>query len=169
MDALAGARLDLRPFTLADVDAVAAVYGDAEVMRWVGHGRIGSRDGIERMLREYVLHQERHGFSVWAVIERETGELIGDGGLFKRPEGEVELGYTLRRDRWGRGYATEVAGLWVAAALDELRLEDVIAQCDVPNEASARVLEKVGFVEELRRMAYGREHRGFRLRATDLR
>jgi RimJ/RimL family protein N-acetyltransferase len=163
MEELATDRLHLRPFTPDDVEAVSETYADPEVMRYVGHGVVAERRGVERMLDEYIAHQALHGFSVWAVIERATGELIGDAGLFRRPDGEVELGYTLRRTAWARGYATEAAGAWVQAAFGELGLGALIAQADLPNSASARVLEKLGFRPDGTRMAYGREHRVFRL------
>lgn len=163
MHALRSERLDQRPFTLADVQAISSTYGDPEVMRYVGHGVVGTADGVERMLRAYMDHQERHGFAVWAVIERATGTVVGDAGLFTQAEGEIELGYTLRRDAWGRGMATEAAGAWVRAAREDLGLTELVAQTDLPNTASAHVLGKLGFAETGRRMAYGREHRAFRL------
>ena len=144
------------------MDAAAAVYGDPLVMRYVGHGAVANPSAVERMLAEYIAHERRHGFSVWAVLERASGELIGDAGLFRRADGDVELGYTLRRTSWGRGYATEAAAAWVAAAFGDLGLEVLIAQTDIPNTDSAHVLEKVGFTPNGTRMAYGREHRVFR-------
>jgi RimJ/RimL family protein N-acetyltransferase len=163
MDALATDRLDLRPFGRTDVDEAFETYGDPLVMRYVGHGVVGKPAGVERMLDEYIAHQIRHGFSVWAVIERTTGTLIGDAGLFTRPDGDVELGYTLRHSAWGCGYATEAAGAWVQAAFGELGLDALVAQTDLPNTRSARVLEKLGFRSAGTRMAYGREHRVFRV------
>ena len=165
LERIAGSRIVLRPFTAADVGPMAAVYGDPEVMRHVGTGVVGTREGIARMLRAYAEHQARHGFSVWGVVERATGELIGDAGLYVREDSEVELGYTLRRDRWGRGLATEAAGACVDAAFGRLGLTALVAQTDLDNAASARVLETLGFAETDRRVAFGRPHRGFRLTA----
>ena len=78
---LRGARLDLRPFTSSDAAAAHRIYGDAGVMRHVGEGEPSSPEQTARMLVEYAAHQGRHGFAFWAVIERETGALIGDAGL----------------------------------------------------------------------------------------
>ena len=75
-------RLLLRPFTAEDVDAILPVYGDPEVMRYVGEGSAADRPAAERMVREYIAHQERHGFSFWAVVERESGRVVGDAGLY---------------------------------------------------------------------------------------
>jgi ribosomal-protein-alanine N-acetyltransferase len=82
----------------------------------------------------------------WGVWERETGELVGDCGLFfDEGHGEWELAYGFRRDRWGRGYATEAARACVSHGFDELGLEKIVADVDSANPASVRVLEHCGF------------------------
>ena len=82
----------------------------------------------------------------WGVWERETEELVGDCGLFfDEGHGEWELAYGFRRDRWGRGYATEAARACVRHGFDELDLEKIVADVDPANVASVRVLEKCGF------------------------
>jgi [ribosomal protein S5]-alanine N-acetyltransferase len=156
-------RLVLRGFEPADAPAILAVYGDPEVMRHVGEGHAVDLAGAETMLAEYIEHQRRHGYSFWAVVERASGALIGDAGLYSA-DAEVELGYTLGRAWWGRGYATEAAQACLDAAFGELGLRSVIAVADPANPASARVLEKLGFAEEPPRIAYGRMHRTFRAR-----
>jgi len=101
----------------------------------------------------------RQGFSSWAVVDRETGHPIGDAGLgIFEPTGEVELGYTLARDRWGQGYATEVARACLVAGLEQLEAPRIIAVVDAENEASLRVPERIGMkkIETIR--AHGRTH-----------
>jgi [ribosomal protein S5]-alanine N-acetyltransferase len=101
-----------------------------------------------------------HGFSFWAVVERESGTLIGDAVLylFEGRGPEVELGYTLGHEWWGRGYASEAASAWLAAAFERFGLDEIIAVADLRNPASFRVLEKIGMRRVGRRMAYGHEH-----------
>ena len=83
----------------------------------------------------------------WGVWELETGELVGDCTLFFAAEHDAwELAYGLRRDRWGRGYATEAAQACVRHGFDELGLDRIVADVDPANAASVRVLEKCGFV-----------------------
>jgi RimJ/RimL family protein N-acetyltransferase len=130
-------------------------------MRHVGQGHAVDLAGAAAMVAEYAEHQRRHGFSFWAVVERASGELIGDAGLY-RMGGEVELGYTLGRAWWGRGYATEAARACLEIAFGELGLPSLIAVVDPANPASTRVLEKLGFHEGAPRIAYGRPHRTFR-------
>lgn len=168
---LTTARLDLRPFTLADVDAMHAVYGDPEVMRHVGEPLAAAPADTERIVRRSIAEHEAHGLGAWAVVVRASGAVIGDAGL--RPlEGrgpEIELGYTLGRAWWGRGYATEAAGAWLDAALGPLGIQEVVAVVEPGNAASARVLEKVGMRAAGTRHAYGREHGLYRVRADQRR
>ena len=82
----------------------------------------------------------------WGVWERDSGELVGDCSLhFDTGFAEWELSYGFRRDRWGRGYATEAARACVRHGLDELGLHKIVADVDPANAQSARVLEKCGF------------------------
>ncbi|MGP5304256.1 GNAT family N-acetyltransferase [Brachybacterium alimentarium] len=141
---LLGERVLLRPFAPGDAPAAHGIYGDPEVMRYVGAGEAATPDTTEQMIADYRRHQREHGFAFWAVIERSTGRLIGDAGLEVTRFG-TELGYTLARDAWGRGLATEAAALCVEAAFGPLGLSRLVALADVENPASSRVLEKLGF------------------------
>ena len=118
-------------------------------MRWIGAGDAYSRDVAESeaRLEQLIAHQERHGFSIWAVTERESGSVLGDAGLvhWAHRGPEVELAYRLGKAHWGRGYATEAARAWVEAGLGELGLGRIVAVTYPDNIASRRVLEKSGF------------------------
>ena len=155
-------RLDLRPFGASDLEAAHRVYGDAEVMRHVGEGGAVGREDSATMIAAYREHQARHGFAFWAVIERASGQLIGDAGLEVTAEG-VELGYTLARAWWGQGLATEAAQRCVQAAFGPLGLTRLVAVVDPANPASAGVLGRLGFREERVVTAHGRPHRLFAL------
>jgi ribosomal-protein-alanine N-acetyltransferase len=152
----------LRPFRSGDAEVVHAVYSDPVVMRYVATGAMTHLAITERLLDDYTAHQQRHGYSFWAVIERETGTLIGDSGLYRTPTGEVELGYTLGAAWWGRGYATEAAGRWLSVAFDELGINEVVALAEPANVASLNVLTKLGLVRDGERLAFGRPHAVFR-------
>ena len=114
-------------------------------MRYAG-GAAQSLDESEQRLQRFLDHQERHGFSFWAVTARESAAVIGDGGLihlaFRGPE--IEVGYRLKSPYWGKGYATEVARSAVAYGFDTLGLERIVAVTHPENVASQRVLEKAG-------------------------
>jgi ribosomal-protein-alanine N-acetyltransferase len=153
-------RLHLRPFTLADQEAIHVVYADPAVMRYVGHGAHRTLAETANALRIYGDVLAQRGYSFLAVTERESGRLIGDGGL--HPMGgvgpDVELGYTLARSAWGRGYATELAQALVEYAFTVLRVPRVVAQVEPANTASRHVLAKLGMTEREVRTAYGRPH-----------
>jgi [ribosomal protein S5]-alanine N-acetyltransferase len=150
-------RLHLRPFTEADRLAIHAVYADPEVMRHVGHGAHRTIEETVAALRVYGEVLERRGFSFLAVTERDGGALVGDAGLYPLGE-DVELGYTLARSAWGRGYATELGRALVAHAFEALGAPRVVAQVEPGNAGSRRVLEKLGMTEREMRTAYGRPH-----------
>jgi RimJ/RimL family protein N-acetyltransferase len=150
-------RLQLRPFTDADRIAIHAIYSDPDVMRHVGHGAHRTMQETDAALRVYGEVLERRGFSFLAVTEREGGALIGDAGLYPLGD-DVELGYTLARSAWGRGYATELGRALLAHAFEVLGAARVVALVEPGNAASRHVLEKLGMREVEQRMAYGRPH-----------
>jgi RimJ/RimL family protein N-acetyltransferase len=120
-------------------------------MRYVATGPMAELAFTERLLDDYDAHQVRHGYSFWAVIERSSGALIGDAGLYLTPAAW-----------WGRGYATEAAGRWLAFAFEELRLREVIALAEPANAASLHVLDKLGMRRDGERIAFGRPHAVYR-------
>lgn len=151
-------RLALRAYEPDDAEQVHDVlYGDAEVMRHVGGPLdvFATRAALER----YAALQASRGFAFWALVERETGLIAGEAGLVPLGgEGpEVELGYTLGRAFWGRGYATEAGGAVVGEAFGALGLDRLVAVTRVENAASQRVLAKLGFAPAGRRHAWGAE------------
>jgi ribosomal-protein-alanine N-acetyltransferase len=157
---LTTSRLHLRPFTAADHEAIHAVYSDPDVMRYVGHGAHTTMAETLRALRVYADILATHGYSFLAVVERERGIVVGDAGL--NPLGgrgpDVELGYTVARAVWGRGYATEAGRALVEHAFAALDVPRVVAQVEPANAASRHVLEKLGMTARDERIAYGRPH-----------
>jgi len=136
-------RLVIRPFEAADVDAMAAVYGDPEVMQHVCLGVLG-RARTAALLEDYRRAQERHGFSTWAVVEKESGAVVGDVGFgVYAPTGEPELGYTLAAKVWGRGYGLEAARACVDAAFAHLPHRRLVAKVEPENERSLRLAERL--------------------------
>jgi len=150
----------MRPFVAADHDTIHAIYADPEVMRYVGNGAHRTPADTRAALRSYADALAARGFSFVAVVERETGELVGDAGLypFAGAGPDLELGYTLARRVWGRGYATELGHVLLAHAFGPLRAERVLAQVEPDNHGSRRVLEKLGMTPRGRRTTYGRPH-----------
>ncbi len=96
-------------------------------------------------------HWNRHGFGTWLLRDRETGEVVGRGGLqytYTAGLHDVEAGWAIVPDRWGQGLATELAHACVEVAFEQLRLREIVAFTLPHNIASRRVMEKTGFEYE---------------------
>jgi len=145
MQTLRTERLVLRMFREDDFEQYAALMADPEVRRYLGDGRPLSRTDAWWQLAMLVGHWQLKGYGVWAVEEAATGRLAGRIGFFN-PEGwpGFELGWTLGREFWGRGYATEGARRALAYGFEEMRRERVISLIRPDNLASIRVAERLG-------------------------
>jgi len=142
-------RLLLRGWQSDDLDGLAAVNTQPEVMRYINDGRTLDRAATAKRLADYQRHWVEHGFGLYAVEVKGTGELAGFTGLAVPtflPEimPAVEIGWRLGRAYWGRGLATEAAQAVVAHARAELGLRRLVSIHIVGNEASARVMVKLG-------------------------
>jgi len=162
-------RLVLRRFTGDDLDAIGAVFGDPEVMRYVGSRRAPwTSEEVGEALDRVEAHWREHGFGPLAVVERATGVVTGECGLQLLEEGpDVELAYTLARGVWGRGYAAEAAAAVLKWGFGTLGLARVVGVTYPENLASQRVLEKVGMRRLGLRHCYGSDLVEFALRADE--
>jgi RimJ/RimL family protein N-acetyltransferase len=137
-------RLLIRPFDAPDADSMAEIYGDPKVMRHVWLGVL-DRERTTALLEEYRTAQDQRGFSTWAVVEKESGTVVGDVGFgIYAPTGEPELGYTLAAAVWGLGYGLEAARACVEAAFAHLSAGRVVATVEPENERSLRLAERLG-------------------------
>jgi len=143
-------RLTLRWMTQADADAYFPIFSDPEVMRYLGRPawteHVQAVEAIDKILAHYA-----SGEAMRLGIElRETAALIGDAGLWRIDDANrrCELGYSLARAHWGRGYALEALEALLAHGFDALDLNRVEADIDPRNAGSQRVLEKLGFRQE---------------------
>lgn len=134
----------LRPLTLDDTEALLAVWGNAEAMRWypAPYTRPQMIERIEAQVERYA-----SGTGQLGLVLKESGELIGDcGPVWHEVDGvqELEVGYHVRRDQWGKGYAPEAAKAVLAYVRDSLQKTDPISLIRPENLASRRVAEKNG-------------------------
>jgi [ribosomal protein S5]-alanine N-acetyltransferase len=139
-------RLELRRFTAADLEPLLDVFGDPEVMRYVGAERRPlDATGVRALSDAAAQHWASHGFGALAIVERKTGRLVGEAGLQLFEAGpDVELGYTIARAQWGRGHATEAARAVLRWGFAGVRLHRVVAVADPANAPSLHVLDKLG-------------------------
>jgi RimJ/RimL family protein N-acetyltransferase len=138
-------RLRLRAFRDDDLDAYAALCADPEVMRYLGTGVTLNRADAWRSMAGFLGHWALRGYGMWALEEKATGTFVGRAG-FLNPEGwpGFELGWTLARAHWGRGFATEAARRALDYAFGELDRPRVISLVRPANEPSKRVAERLG-------------------------
>jgi RimJ/RimL family protein N-acetyltransferase len=138
-------RLILRMFREEDAEVYAKICADAEVMRYLADGRALSVLEAWRHMAFIVGHWQLRGYGHWAVEERSSGKLAGRIG-FLNPAGwpGFELGWTLGREFWGKGYATEGARRALRYAFEELDREHVISLIQPQNQASIKVAERLG-------------------------
>jgi RimJ/RimL family protein N-acetyltransferase len=143
------ARLTLRNWTEADVAPFLAHTNTPAVMRWLG-GVTPEPEGSERLRQRIIPWQEQRGFTFWVVERKADGELLGFCGIKISDtagapvEGMYEVGWRLREDAWGQGYAKEAAIAALDFAFDRLGAERVVALTCIQNEPSWGLMERIG-------------------------
>jgi RimJ/RimL family protein N-acetyltransferase len=146
---LVTARLRLRRWRDGDVDALAAMNADPEVMRWIGDGSVRDRAATGAELAAIERLWQARGYGRFAVEVRETGELAGLTGMAVPDDvpdvmPAVEIGWRFARAHWGRGFATEAARAALRFAFTDGGLDRLVGVHVVGNDASARVMLKLG-------------------------
>ena len=137
-------RLLLRAANESDVDAFAAMAADPQFTRFIG-GPVTNRAAawlkVARQLGMWVLR----GHGIWAVVEQETGQVIGRSGLWWEPGWPgLEAVWFIAPSRWGRGYAPEAARAALRFAFEVHNADRVVSVIRSDNTASIRVAEKIG-------------------------
>ena len=151
-------RLLLREMSLADLDFVAAMLADPEVMRYYPkcYSREEAETWIERQMKRYA----RHGHGLWLVLDKASGQPVGQVGLLiQNVQGveEKEVAYLIHRPFWRQGFATEAARACRDYAFEVLGRQRVIALIRPENVPSQGVAVKLGMTPE----PYRVQHSGF--------
>lgn len=139
-------RLILRPFKAGDIEAYAEMCADPEVMEFLSvDGSLLSRADAFRQMAMFLGHWELRGFGTWAVEEKATGSFVGRIGLHY-PEGwpDRELGWTIARRFWGKGYATEGARAAMEHAFGALGWSHLVSLIHPRNLRSIKVAIRLG-------------------------
>lgn len=137
-------RLLLRMLEESDFEQYAAIHMDPEVTRFTARRELDRMESW-RHLATMVGHWHLRGFGMWGVFEKSTNDLVGRVG-FHQPDGwpDFELGWTIGRAFWGKGYATEAAARCVRYAFEDMDRDHLISLIDPLNVASIRVAERIG-------------------------
>lgn len=146
MTVLHTARLRLEPICPAHYDGLRVLNADPLVQRFIT-GKPETPEETSAMIARVQGRWRAFGYSWWSFIEIDTGELVGAGciqHLGHDPANAHEIGWRLRPDRWGRGYALESARRMAAFAFDDLQAPLLAAVCHPDNLASAKVMQRLG-------------------------
>ena len=151
LPALATERLSLRSYAAGDLDELLPIWRDPDVRRYLFDDKEVSRETAESIVAKCMAEADA-GLGLWKIRVAES--TVGCAGLYRvgnvadyAPElvGEVELLIALAPRAWGEGYGAETVGAVLAHGFDTLGLGRIVAANDVPNEASDRLLRRVGF------------------------
>jgi RimJ/RimL family protein N-acetyltransferase len=152
-DMIETARLRLRMFRPADLDNLAALFADPDVMKYVGDGKPIGREEAGKALDSIIQHWQRHGFGRWAVEDKTTREFVGYGGL-RSLFGMPEVVYHLATRHWGKGFATELGKASLRYGFETHHFARIVAVARPENAASIHVMEKLGLQIEKRTSYY---------------
>ena len=162
------ARLLLEPLEPDSAEELEPLRDDALVARTLSVTGLPPVPGLDRRsLETKAEHWRRHGFGLWLLRDRETGEMVGRGGpqwTIIASRLEVELAWAVVSRRWGEGLATELALACMAFAFDGLEIDSVVAFALVDNVASRRVMTKAGMSFERDLRHAGKPHVLYRRR-----
>ena len=171
-------RLLLRPLAETDLDVAVEILTDPAVMKYLSKSYTKGR--VIQELPTFTKRCAEGCVGIWCVIDQSKKEKLGTTLLLplpieekntnwdlvvgdELPDGEVEIGYLLKKSAWGIGYATEACKRLLKFAFEETQLKEVVAVTNPKNIASQNVLKKSGLIEEGMRRAYASQCPGFRI------
>ncbi|HZN20772.1 MAG TPA: GNAT family protein [Micromonosporaceae bacterium] len=145
---IAGPRITLREFRPDDLDASMAVVGDSAVTQTLSFDVRTQEDQAERLRQDIARARTDPRPDYYLAIANSADTLVGFVRIGFGRDRSGELGYALRREDWGKGYATEATRLLITFGFDTLCLHRLQAACGPDNRASQRLLARLGFTPE---------------------
>jgi len=151
-------RLILRKFTPADLDELIKLRSDDAVIKYLGGRTLQNPEAITKRMQFYLDCYEKFGFGMSAMIWKATGTMIGWSGI-QPLDGttEIEVGYGMTKEFWGKGIGYECAMAWLKYAFETAGLERIVAVASPENTGSWRIMEKCGMRYEKTETHYGME------------
>lgn len=138
-------RLYLRPLESNDLDRLAEIYSNSDVMRFIGTGVTFSRSQTEKSIENWKAYDAKFGFANWAVIRKQDDILLGKCGLsWLHDNSDVEISYLFDEPYWGMGYATEISKAVLTHGFENCGLDRIVAMAYPQNSPSIKVIEKIG-------------------------
>jgi RimJ/RimL family protein N-acetyltransferase len=167
-------RLILRPWRIEDAEQALGIYGDQEIARWLSPalGRVPDHASMRLVLEQWITEDSRLATPCgrWAITARQDGRVVGGAILLPLPPGgeDLELGWQLRHDSWGHGYASEAGRALARWGFDHDE-EEIFAVVRTTNSRAAATARRIGmeWVGETDKY-YDLTLQVFRLRSADL-
>jgi RimJ/RimL family protein N-acetyltransferase len=150
-------RLILRELRLTDLEGMFALDSDPEVHKYLGNKPVKTIEESKKILDSVLTQYEERAIGRFAVIEKASGDFVGWSGLRLNTEYNMngytkyyDVGYRLRKQFWGKGYATESGKASVEYAFNVMKLPELYATTEMGNQASHKALLKIGlhYVED---------------------
>ena len=157
MQILETPRLKLRYFTIRDKEALVPILSDPEVMQYSIIG-VHDRQQIRQFIEQRLLSYLECGFGLYAIVYKANSELIGYCGFFLQAieqQKEVEVGYRLAKQYWGRGLGTEAAQAVLEYGRQRFNFQRFICLIDPENGRSLNVAKKLGMKREKELIYHG--------------
>jgi len=143
-------RILFRSFTLADAESLFGLRSNVEAMRYIDRPLMQSVDDAVKLLEVFEKeYREKNGIC-WAMINKESGKFMGSFAFFhiKHEDCRCEVGYMMMPEFWNRGLMTEALKRMIPEAFGGMNFHSIEANLNPGNEASKRVVEKLGFQKE---------------------
>lgn len=141
-------RLLLRPYNDNDLDFLESLLTNPDIMQFIGNGQTRDKEGVRKFL-EWIYHTYslNTNYGLKLILEKGSNKRIGHAGLVPQiinEKEEIEIGYWISQEYWGRGFATEIARGLMEYGKNKLNIEKMIALIQKDNNASQKVAKKIG-------------------------
>ncbi|GAB5466749.1 MAG: GNAT family N-acetyltransferase [Candidatus Kapaibacteriales bacterium] len=140
-------RLLIRPFQKSDLEPLAAMLADRDVMRFISKGETLSYTESTAYLERQIAHYEETGWSRFALIEKSSNNFIGFCG-YAYFNGELDFGWRLKKEYWKKGYATEAAKKVLDLGHRTFIFPRIVSIAYSDNLASIKIMQKIGMKYE---------------------
>jgi len=154
------ARLIVRQYTEADAEQALVIYGDPEVMRFLGNGKTAPVENVEQMRRTLIerrikRYEPNPRLGAWAAVSKDTGRIVGTIILLNLDStDEIEVGWHLARSAWGNGYATEGGRAAIEHGFNTVGLDRIACVVHPDNHRSQAVARRLNLKHEGRKHYY---------------
>ena len=147
MTVLETERLSLRKFTVDDAEFILTLLNEPAFLRYIGDKKVRNlEDARQYILTGPVASYERYGFGLLLVELKESHTPVGMCGLLKREQlPDPDIGFAFMPEFWSKGFAFEAAAALLEDGRERLRLERILAITSLDNEASTKLLQRLGF------------------------